>query len=62
MVLKEDLEKRICDCEECNNSQTYREYIRGTEDEMELEPADIDSMTVEELNEYIDYLDFLWRK
>ena len=33
MISKNDLDKRICDLEGSSNEQTYREYIRETEEE-----------------------------
>lgn len=47
MISKNDLDKRICDLEGGSNEQTYREYIRETE---------------EEFNDYIDLLNWLWEK
>lgn len=62
MISKSDLDKRICDCEECNNTETYREFITSSEEEMGIDPADIDNMTDEELNKYFEFIDYLWEK
>jgi hypothetical protein len=63
MIRKEDLDKRICDVEEgVTNTQTYMEFIQESENEFEMEPQDLDSMTYEELNKYLDFLDYLWTK
>lgn len=58
-----DLDKRICDLEEgATNTETLREFIKRSEKEFGLEPVDLDSMSEEDLNNYIDYLDKLWEK
>lgn len=58
-----DLDKRICDIEErATNTETLREFIKRSEKEFVLEPGDLDSMSEEDLNNYIDYLDKLWEK
>lgn len=55
-----DLDKRICDLEEgATNTETLREFIKRSEKEFVLEPGDLDSMSEEDLNNYIDYLDKL---
>ena len=62
MYKHSDLDKRICDIEEgANNTETLREFIKRSE-KFELEPVDLDSMSEEDLNNYIDYLDRLWEK
>lgn len=62
-MLKENLDKRICDCEEgIENTQTYREFIRESEDEFEIEHSNLDLMKEEELQNYLDFMDELWCK
>lgn len=61
-MLKEDLDKRICDVEDCGNTQTFREFIIESEKEFYLKHKDLDSLTEEELNSYLDFLDDLWWK
>ena len=61
-MLKTDLDKRICDIEGRDNTQTYREFITDTEKEFELEHAQIDNMSEAELNKYLDFLSELWWK
>lgn len=48
--------------EGADNPETPRQFIRNSEAEFGLEPADIDSMSEEELNGYIEHLDYLWDK
>ena len=63
MLKKEDLDKRICDVEEgAQNIQTYREFIRQSEEEFEMIHAPLDAMTETELNRHLDFLDYLWTK
>lgn len=59
---KNILDKRICDVEGVENTQTYREFIRESEEEFELEKMDLDNMSDENLTEYINFLDYLWSK
>ena len=63
MNIKEVLNKRICDVVEgASNTQTFREFIRESEDEFEIAPANLDSMSEEELSNYLDFLSELWYK
>ena len=62
-MLKSNLDKRICDIElSAVNTQTYREFIRESEEEFEIAPADLDSMDEKQLENYVDFLDDLWLK
>ena len=61
--LKDVLDKRICDVEkQASNTQTFREFIRESEEEFEIAPANLDSMNNQELTNYLDFLDELWWK
>ena len=63
MNIKEVLNKRICDVVEgASNTQTFREFIRESEDEFEIASANLDSMSEEELSNYLDFLSELWYK
>jgi hypothetical protein len=62
VLTKEKLDKRICDVEGVANEETYREFIRNSEDAFEMEHMDIDSLDEEELNKYLEFLDYLWTK
>lgn len=63
MKIKEVLNKRICDVVEgASNTQTFREFIRESEDEFEIASANLDSMSEEELSNYLDFLSELWYK
>lgn len=59
---KEILEERICDIEGGSNTQTYREFIRESEEMYGFEHRDLESMTDEELNKWVEFLDYLWTK
>lgn len=62
-LTKELLDKRICDVEEgASNTQTFREFIRQSEEEFEMDEQNLDYMSDKGLNEYIDFLDYLWTK
>lgn len=63
MNIKEVLNKRICDVVEgASNAQTFREFIRESEDEFEIASANLYSMSEEELSNYLDFLSELWYK
>lgn len=63
MISHEILHKRICDHEEdATNTQTYHEFIRESEEELGLDPRDLLTITDEQLQEYVEWLDYLWTK
>ncbi|WP_026572894.1 hypothetical protein [Bacillus sp. UNC438CL73TsuS30] len=63
MLATKNLDRRICDIEsESQNTQTYREFIKQSEDEFGLRPRNLDHMSNEQLTQYLDFLDFLWGK
>ncbi|MBU8770322.1 hypothetical protein [Cytobacillus oceanisediminis] len=61
-IQKAHLDMRICDVEGSTNEETFREFIRNTEKEFELDPAPLDELTAIELNEYLEFLDDMWLK
>lgn len=61
-MIKDKLDKRICDVEGGDNEETYREFIKVSEIAFELEHKDLDSMSDEDLGTYIQWLDYLWTK
>lgn len=62
-MLKSQLDMRICDCEYgAINTQTYREFIREAEQEINGFHEDLDSMTEDKLNEHLYNLDYLLSK
>jgi glycerol-3-phosphate responsive antiterminator len=59
----DNIDTRFCDLiEGATNKETPRQFIRNTEEELGIRPADIDNMSEDELNVYIDRLDDLWGK
>lgn len=62
MISKNDLDKRICDLEGGSNEQTYREYIRETEEKFGIGEMDIEELTQTEFQDYLRLLDWLWTK
>jgi len=63
VIKASDLDKRICDCENGQtNTQTYRDYIREAEEQFSIAPAPIDRMDDEELQSYLEHMDYLWEK
>lgn len=60
---KDQLDTPICELEEgAGNTETLREFIQNTEKEFELIPKNLDGMSDKLLNEYLDFLDYLWEK
>lgn len=62
MIAKSHLDKRICDIEGGDNTQTYREFIRQSEEEFGMANEPIDLYPDDEINMYIEELDYLWTK
>jgi len=63
MIKKEYLDKRICDIyEEEAGTNTLREWIIECEDEYEIGNKDLNSMTDKEINEYVEWLEYLCEK
>jgi len=62
MLTHENLDKRICDCEDCENTQTYREYIRESEKEIGMCEAPLDEFDNITLDGYLEFIDYLWEK
>ena len=58
----EILDKRICDVEGGNNTETYREFIRESEKEFCLYLGNIDKCDDDTLTALINWLDDLWGK
>ena len=59
--LSENLDCRICDCEEgSQNEQTYREFIIETENKFNLTHKRLHEINVDELIDYLNFLDKLW--
>lgn len=63
MLKKEYLDERICDgTEGSTNTQTWREFIKESETTFEMEEKNLEELTDDELDEYINFLDYLWEK
>lgn len=63
MYKHSDLDKKICDLEEgATNTETLREFIRNSENNFCIAKEDLNSLSEEKLNEYIEWLDYLWEK
>lgn len=56
------LDEKICDCEDRESTQTYREFVATTENEFGLNHEPIDEYTDEEFRKYLAFLDSLWDK
>ena len=61
MLLKSDLDKRICDVEQgATNTQTYREFIRQSEEKFDKVHTILDEFDNEKLTEYLKFLNHQW--
>lgn len=49
-------------CSKANENETFFDYIRKSEKDLGLDEADVFSMTLEQIDEYIDFIDYLWTK
>jgi hypothetical protein len=60
---KENLDTSICEIElGATNKETVREFIRNSEKEFGMQGAELEKMSDEELNNYIEHLSYLWDK
>ena len=56
------IDKRICDCEDCSNTQTYREFIVESYLEFGLGAPTLDQLKDDDLDRLIDFCDDLYMK
>lgn len=62
-IAKEHLDTPISQLVDgATNTETLREFIRNTEEEFNIQPADLEALTQKELNNYVGVLDELWGK
>lgn len=62
-IKKEQLDTPLCDIfEDTETSETARKFIIESEKHFGMEHDDLESMSNEKLNEYIEFLDYLWEK
>ena len=56
------IDKRICDCEDCSNTQTYRDFIMESYLEFGCGIPDLEQLKDDDLDRLIDFCDDLWMK
>ena len=61
-ITKDILNKRICDVEIAENTQTYLEFIRESEEQFGIKRVNLDNLSDNELTEYFMFLEYLWDK
>lgn len=61
-ITKDILNKRICDVEIAENTQTYLEFIRESEEQFGIKKVNLDNLSDNELTEYFMFLEYLWDK
>ena len=58
-ITNKDLDKRICDVTGGTSTQTYREFIRESEEGFNMASEPIDRYPDDELNMYLTELNYL---
>jgi hypothetical protein len=48
--------------EGATNTETPRQFIRNTEKEFDMQWVELEKLSEDGLNEYIEFLDYLWTK
>jgi hypothetical protein len=48
--------------EMANDKENFYQFIRDTEQNMNIAPKRLELLNLEELNDYIEFLDDLWNK
>lgn len=61
-ITHEILNKRICDVVTAENTQTFLEFIRESEEQFGIKEVNIDNLSDSELTEHFMFLDYLWEK
>lgn len=56
------IDKKICDCEDCSNPQTYREFIVESYLEFGLGIPNLDQLKEDDLDRLVDFCDDLYMK
>jgi len=63
MIKHDQLDTPISQLEEgATNEQSFRQFIRESEEEFGMSPRNLEELSEKELNDYIDFLDDLWNK
>lgn len=63
MITHNQLDTPIKELEEgATNEQSFRQFIRESEEEFGMSPRNLEELSEKELNDYIDFLDDLWNK
>ena len=56
MTIEEYLNEKV------NKNETRLDFIRVSEAEFGIEPAQLDKMTIHQIAYHFDFLDYLWEK
>lgn len=58
------IDRRICDVEECDNTETYREFIHDSLKSIDNDISDkeIDEMTDDERTQLLSFANDIWDK
>jgi hypothetical protein len=63
MITHNQLDTPIKELEEgATNEQSFRQFIRESEEEFGMSPRNLEELSEKELNDYIDFIDDLWNK
>lgn len=64
LITLDILDRRICDVEPCDNTETYREFIHASLQSIDLDMSDeeMNNMTDDERTQLLDFADDIWGK
>ena len=64
LITLDILDSRICDVEDCDNDQTYREFIHESLDSInqDVTNEEIDNMSDDERTQLLSFCDEIWSK
>lgn len=64
LITLDILDRRICDIEDCDNDQTYREFIHESLDSInqDVTNEEIDNMSDDERTQLLSFCDEIWSK
>lgn len=64
LLTLEIIDRRICDMEQCDNAETYREFIHASLKSIDYDISDeeINNMTDDERTQLLDFANDIWGK
>jgi hypothetical protein len=63
LIMRDEVKEKLSQRCNCNLPlETYLDFIRSSEYEFKMEEKSFENINIEKLDEYIDFLDYLWEK